>query len=204
MGKGELSKGRILKVAQKLFIKHGYKSTGLNDIAAAISMTKGVLYHHFGGKDQLYRQSLEEIFTYPGPPLWMVWNDQSSFRQQLQWGFEEVDANVAWIKRKVGSRSDGAILQFYSFLYEATRRVPEFQSRIDRYDQQKHRALTQSITRGQETGELRQDINPMATAIELDALLQQLVYQRFVNHQVRNDDDLLQIMFKNYWLRLKG
>jgi AcrR family transcriptional regulator len=183
-------------------MKKGYPGTSLSDICVATGLTKGALYHHFSGKDDLYHQALDSFFQFSQPPNWMM-DTRQGLKEQLHQGFKELDKSKRWIMRKVGSQKDFAILQFYSFLYEATRRCPEYQDRLDEYDHMKHKALAQSFRRAQEGSEIRADLDPEATAIELDALLQQLLYLRFVNHRVRTDDFLLEQMFENYWRRLE-
>jgi len=43
----------ILRAAARLFQQQGYDGTSMNDIAAALKLSKGGLYHHFQGKDEI-------------------------------------------------------------------------------------------------------------------------------------------------------
>ena len=43
----------ILRVAARLFQQQGYDATSMNDVAAALKLSKGGLYHHFQGKDEI-------------------------------------------------------------------------------------------------------------------------------------------------------
>jgi len=43
----------ILRVAARLFQQQGYDATSMNDIAAAMKLSKGGLYHHFQSKDEI-------------------------------------------------------------------------------------------------------------------------------------------------------
>ncbi len=43
----------ILRTAARLFQQQGYDATSMNDIAAALKLSKGGLYHHFQGKDEI-------------------------------------------------------------------------------------------------------------------------------------------------------
>jgi AcrR family transcriptional regulator len=49
----------ILAVARALFVRDGYTETSLDEIAAAANVTKGALYHHFSGKQALFRAIYE-------------------------------------------------------------------------------------------------------------------------------------------------
>jgi AcrR family transcriptional regulator len=43
----------ILRTAARLFQQQGYDATSMNDVAAALKLSKGGLYHHFQGKDEI-------------------------------------------------------------------------------------------------------------------------------------------------------
>jgi TetR/AcrR family transcriptional regulator, cholesterol catabolism regulator len=43
----------ILRTAARLFQQRGYDATSMNDVAAALNLSKGGLYHHFESKDHI-------------------------------------------------------------------------------------------------------------------------------------------------------
>ena len=43
----------ILRAAARLFQQQGYDATSMNDVAAALKLSKGGLYHHFQSKDEM-------------------------------------------------------------------------------------------------------------------------------------------------------
>jgi AcrR family transcriptional regulator len=43
----------ILRAAARLFQQQGYDATSMNDVAAAMKLSKGGLYHHFQSKDEI-------------------------------------------------------------------------------------------------------------------------------------------------------
>jgi AcrR family transcriptional regulator len=43
----------ILRAAARLFQQRGYDATSMNDVAAALKLSKGGLYHHFQSKDEI-------------------------------------------------------------------------------------------------------------------------------------------------------
>jgi TetR/AcrR family transcriptional regulator, cholesterol catabolism regulator len=46
-------KQEILRTAARLFQQRGYDATSMNDVAAALKLSKGGLYHHFQSKDEI-------------------------------------------------------------------------------------------------------------------------------------------------------
>jgi TetR/AcrR family transcriptional regulator, lmrAB and yxaGH operons repressor len=59
---GPDTRSRILTAAQRLFRRHGYHATGLNDILEMAHAPKGSMYHHFpGGKEAIGVCVIEDI-----------------------------------------------------------------------------------------------------------------------------------------------
>jgi AcrR family transcriptional regulator len=47
------SRQEILRTAARLFQQRGYDATSMNDVATALKLSKGGLYHHFQSKDEI-------------------------------------------------------------------------------------------------------------------------------------------------------
>ena len=195
------SKEKILEVALKLFIRKGYRGTSLNEIASQAGLTKGGVYHYFDCKDDLYYQALREFFNFDMPG-WLKDNDLE-IKDLIYEGFKSITDRKEWIKNLTDIDSDDAILHFYMFLYDATRRHPDLQEYIDQHDQYKRKILAETLNQAQKNGEIRSDIDPEVIAFEFDALLQQLEYLSFVNPSIKEDGNMFEKLFENYWLRLK-
>jgi AcrR family transcriptional regulator len=54
----ETLRARILREATRLFAERGYAATSVREISAAAGCTKPALYYHFGGKEQLFVQTI--------------------------------------------------------------------------------------------------------------------------------------------------
>lgn len=51
----------LLAAARTLFAEHGYANVSLADVVAAAGVTKGALYHYYGGKEELFRAVVAEV-----------------------------------------------------------------------------------------------------------------------------------------------
>lgn len=51
----------LIAAARKLFATSGYYATGTHELVTAINASRGALYHHFGGKEQLFEAVLRQI-----------------------------------------------------------------------------------------------------------------------------------------------
>ena len=58
---GEMTRKALLEAARALFGERGYGATSLDEVAQAAKVTKGALYHHFGGKQELFAAVYEQV-----------------------------------------------------------------------------------------------------------------------------------------------
>jgi AcrR family transcriptional regulator len=59
----EATRRAILSAARSLFAKQGYASTKIGSIASKARCTSGALYHHFGGKKEVFRSVVDRVMT---------------------------------------------------------------------------------------------------------------------------------------------
>jgi AcrR family transcriptional regulator len=58
---GEATRQALLQAARRLFGERGYAATPLDEITHAANVTKGALYHHFDGKQELFAAVYEQV-----------------------------------------------------------------------------------------------------------------------------------------------
>src|SRR5215470_12219920 len=66
----EATRARILQAAFQEFYKHGFQGGSLNHIVEMAGTTKGALFHHFAGKQELGYAVLDEVI---GPVMHQRW-----------------------------------------------------------------------------------------------------------------------------------
>ena len=59
----ESTRQALVDSAVALFTEHGYAGTSLDEIARRARVTKGALYHHFGGKQALFEAAFDAVET---------------------------------------------------------------------------------------------------------------------------------------------
>lgn len=59
-----IEKFDLVDIAAQLFRMKGYSATSIDDIAKACGLTKGSLYHHFSGKEELAAAALEQVHQF--------------------------------------------------------------------------------------------------------------------------------------------
>ncbi len=58
---GDATREALLLAARELFGMRGYTETSLDEIVRTAGVTKGALYHHFAGKEELFRCAFELV-----------------------------------------------------------------------------------------------------------------------------------------------
>src|SRR5918911_4430094 len=62
---GRAARDELLTAALRVFARRGYRDAGVDEIAAAAGYSKGALYWHFSGKEDLLMALLEEQIDAP-------------------------------------------------------------------------------------------------------------------------------------------
>src|SRR6058998_4036386 len=62
---GRESRDELLTAALRVFAQRGYREAGVDEIAAEAGYSKGALYWHFSGKEELLTALLEERIDAP-------------------------------------------------------------------------------------------------------------------------------------------
>ena len=60
--KNAISRQRILEAAREEFARHGYDGASLNMACAEKGISKGIVYHYFASKDELYLACAADCF----------------------------------------------------------------------------------------------------------------------------------------------
>jgi AcrR family transcriptional regulator len=58
------ARGKLLQVAAHLFRNKGYERTTVRDLAGAVGIQSGSIFHHFKSKDEILRAVMEETIRY--------------------------------------------------------------------------------------------------------------------------------------------
>src|SRR5262245_45191241 len=59
--RGQATRERLIEIATRLFATRGYDGTSVEAVLHESGMSRGSLYHHFAGKDALFRAVLEDV-----------------------------------------------------------------------------------------------------------------------------------------------
>lgn len=157
----EITKQNIMAAGLEVFSQKGYKSTRVEDIAKQANVTTGAIYHHFGGKSDLFLALVEK---------------SEKKANQLALQIVEEGGTPATILRRLLVRMFVFIEEDkeYRAMYELFNNKSDFSSDLSTIAKQSLEARRQLaqyfsslITEGVESGEFQQDIVPREVALAL-------------------------------------
>jgi len=159
----------ILHAAIRVFAEKGYHTCRVQDVASEAGVAYGLVYHYFGSKEEL----LETIFR-------RTWSRMLEAVQEVERSGAAAREQLAQVAHIVLSawQADPDLVRV---LVREVARSPQLQQEIDEI-QHAFAALERIVAQGQETGELRQDLNPRLAAWILYGALEEIltgwVYER--------------------------
>ncbi len=155
------SKGacRILSAAEKLFSKHGFAAVSMSAIAKEAKMSKANIYHHFRTKDQLHQEVLRTAAR-----------EIKTLLENAEVSGATATARLKFFAKRyiegLFQHADMARLIMRELLADGRKRGREM---AESGFAQNFSALTAMVRKGQQSGELRKDVDPALVAVLLQA-----------------------------------
>lgn len=79
----ESARGKLLQEAARLFRRKGYERTTVRDLANAVGIQSGSIFHHFKSKDEILRSVMEETVIYNTALLRAALAEASDLRERV-------------------------------------------------------------------------------------------------------------------------
>lgn len=148
---------RILDTAFDEFYQNGFQGGSINRIVADAEITKGALFHHFKGKNELGYQVLDELIR---PKLEQTWIEPLA---------ESIDP-IEDIKRLLSEHRPESREELcrgcplHNLAQEMSPLDEGFRQRINSIYDDWRKAFAQALKRGIKSGKVRTDIDPTQAA----------------------------------------
>ena len=148
----EEKRRQILDAAVRVFARKGFHTSRVGDIAEEAGVAHGLLYHYFSSKDEV----LETVFR----ENWGVLLERIQAVEQADEPATEQLRHVAAILLRTWLHTPDVV----RVLVREIARSPEVQDRIGELVKPLE-SIRRIVERGQGTGELRSDLDPVLAAI---------------------------------------
>ena len=169
MAEGNPAAGRqcILGEAQRLFSRHGYHGVSIRDIVQACGLSNAALYYHFGSKQNLYFEVLQEHIATVAQQLRAAGAGVGTCRQRL--------VRIAQAYAQIILESESAFQILFRDLTQLDRE--EIQDVLPDAGRQVPAVIAAILEEGITTGEIR-PVNTQRVGILLLGMVSSLVARR--------------------------
>lgn len=167
----EARRQQILSQSLHLFAINGYDATSINDIAASIGCSHGLVYHYFADKEAIFMTLLDRSLALGYMPLFPQLGPEQLIDPQAT--LRSIIAHI--LEELVRPGSDFAY-HFYLFLnmrFQKTVPLPRF--RIPQKDQRPFWLIIHLIKAGQALGQFA-PVEPREMAVTFFATMRGLTY----------------------------
>ncbi len=147
----------LLEAAFHEIHKNGFRGASLDTILKETGVTKGALYHHFRSKAELGYVVIEEIVKPFVEQNWLPVLEADNV----------IDGSIDVLHRRVAERSEMALslgCPFNNLVQEMSPVEEGFRLRLNAILQTWREGIVAGLTRGQERGHVRSDIDVQAVS----------------------------------------
>ncbi len=183
----------VIKVGADLFLTRGFACTSMDDVVKESKVSKSNIYYHFKSKDDLALAVLEYHIA---------------VLQQLL--YEQTGEQEATLLQRIERYTDLLIQEFVerdcvggcpliSLMVEAGKTNEKVRARLDQFFQQQIQQLTQLLTMGQHSGEIRGDLSARALAALITSWVEGMLMLASIQKSassLREERDALLHMFQ--------
>ncbi len=153
----EFDEERALEAAMDEFWKKGYESTSLNDLCCCTGLHKGSLYQAFGDKHQLFMRSLNHYADREFKDVAAVALEQDS----------PLDSIRALVRTVCDHAAEGRGCLMINSMVELAPHDPEVRDMLAQEGQRRIGVMAELLTKAQELGEIRAELDPLKLAQQL-------------------------------------
>ena len=155
------TKNKILRKTFELLLQKGYDGVSISDIQHSAGISRGLLYHHFNNKEDLFIEVIKHYFV-----------DMFSIDKSKSVSLT-IPAMIAFMEQKnmeicdLCAIADGTKFSFFNYdflFYEAMSRNPEFAAKYRKVRDDELNIWEDVVRNSIESGLIRKDLDVKATA----------------------------------------
>ena len=167
----KVTREQILQKSISFFASNDYDRASLNEIAAALGITKGGIYHYFGSKDDLFRESVIYLLDQMDSMMADSMETGEDLKAFLE-PFFHLDAVAAQYSEVVGVDLLGEYSSFVYLYFSFLKKFPDMKGKMERIYSRFTIGLEMLFREAQRKGEVRSDLNPAGLAFGVTAFIE--------------------------------
>ncbi len=152
------TKEHIILTSFRLFLQKGYKEVTMSMLVKATGLSKGAFYHYFENKEQLFVETLDNLFFSISPfNKEMVINPEVSFYDYMQMYIDNVKKMAKMITSYIGEEGSG--MGYYRLMLDVANYAPDFNRKIEESNQNELAFWKKIVENGIQKGEINKELD---------------------------------------------
>ncbi len=159
MIQSEQTREHIVAAASRLFVRKGFAATSIADLAKAVKLTKGALYHHFESKEAIFFAVVESVRT-----AWShsVAREVAGSRDAQSRLETLLDSHARFLQS-----NESFCLVMNGLMMEMEGVNPRYLGALQQVYAEMARYIQQIVKKGQAAGQIRGDIDAELIALSI-------------------------------------
>ncbi|HAF30364.1 MAG TPA: TetR/AcrR family transcriptional regulator [Bacteroidales bacterium] len=152
------TKEHIILTAFRLFLQKGYKEVTMSMLVKSTGLSKGAFYHYFENKEQLFIETLDNLFFSISPfNQEMIINPEVSFYEYMKMYIDNVKKMAKMITSYVGADASG--MGYYRLMLDVANYAPDFHKKIESSNKNELAFWKKIVQYGINKGEIKDDLD---------------------------------------------
>lgn len=152
------TKKHIILTSFRLFLQKGYKEVTMGMLVKATGLSKGAFYYYFENKEQLFSETLNNLFFSISPfNRELEINPEISFYNYMYQYIENIIKMSEKIRNYLGSCESG--VGYYRLMLDVANYAPDFKKKIELANMHELNFWEKIVDNGIKRGELRTDVD---------------------------------------------
>lgn len=152
------TKEKIIQVAFNMFLQKGYKEVSLKQIVDAVGLTKGAFYHHFTGKEQLFRQ-IVEMFLLEGGEKVYEGLPKDNLKQFMIGYLERVIAFMDKMQQEIYNNNEKIGISYFLLAFDGLRLFSDFPEKVMKIHEKERNTWIEVINNAKRNDEIATSIS---------------------------------------------
>lgn len=145
-------------VAFKLFAQKGYKDVSMSMLVKESGLSKGAFYHYFENKEQLFVESLDNLFFSYTP---FNQPEDSKLKDSLKENVQDYIRNARNMIKKMKEQFSDVNLEqgYYRLMIDAVNYAPNFYKKVIDSNEMELKFWIRIFKKAQDQGEIKTDLD---------------------------------------------
>jgi TetR/AcrR family transcriptional regulator, acrAB operon repressor len=191
-----ITKKQIIEKGVELFLKKGFSTTTLDEIAQQANVTRGAIYWHFKDKLDIVKELIEEEHQRMTQKLDLIFKETLSPLAKIDKIIEEISRNFFDNK----TFQDFIELTWFKIEYSQLARIHTSKAELTDYFIENFKSV---VTEAQSLGEIRNEVNATDVTITITNMINGMYRLFFILPDEVNTKDEAMRLFNSYLSLIK-